>query len=365
MKLHMVNAEEGDCLILEWSDAQNAKRFVLIDGGPSGTYAAALAPTLESLKVAALDLVVNSHVDTDHTNGLLELFSAQLFGKEDERLSIGELWHNQFGATLDADGSIRKRFAALSTDAAVSTAFASACSEQLAGIAEGHNLLLRADALGVGINKSNDCKPFVVDKRWEYHLGSGKGPKVTVVGPTKANLDALRADWNAWIEAGARGLAGNSDQSVPNLSSIQFLVSEGDRTILFTGDGRSDHLLDALAAHELLDAHGGIDVDVLKVAHHGSNRNATRQFFSKVRAKVYAISANGKHDNPDLDLLEWIVDAAEEQKRSIKIVVTNAPPAVRALRKSRPPTKYTYELLVRDQSPYCTIEPSGAIHSVR
>lgn len=362
MKLHMVNAEEGGCLLLEWRDASDSPHVVLIDGGPSGTYESSLRPALDTLSVKRLDLVVNRHVDTRHTTGLLEFFSLQLFIDSAERVPIDELWHNQFGATLDEDGTLRRRFAELSASTAVSSAFASLCAQQLDGIAEGHRLLLRANSLGIELNKSNGRRPFVVDERFDYTLANGEGPTVTVVGPTRASLDALRVAWKTWIDNGAKGLDGNSERSTPNLSSVQFLVREGEATILFAGDGRSDHLYQALAAHGMLDADGAIEVDILELSQHGANRGATRSFFEKVRATTYAISANRTNDDDDPDLLEWIVDAAHEQGRKIKIVLTNQSSAVKQLRASRPTDDYGYTLLVRDDdSPFCTVDPSGRV----
>ena len=61
----------------------------------------------------------------------------------------------------------------------------------------------------------------------------------------------------------------------------------------------------------LLDAEGTFHVDVLKVMHHGSDRNATKTFFKRVTADTYVLSANGNPDNPDLATLIWIVESAK------------------------------------------------------
>jgi hypothetical protein len=140
----------------------------------------------------------------------------------------------------------------------------------------------------------------------------------------------------------------NSDRTIPNLSSIMLLAKADSKTILLTGDGRGDHLLQGLGQAGLLSPTGSLHVDVLKLMHHGSDRNATKTFFKKVTADVYVASANGKDDNPDLATLIWIVEAAKEQARDIKIVVTNSTPSVKKLQSEYDPNEYRYELEVLD-----------------
>jgi beta-lactamase superfamily II metal-dependent hydrolase len=142
----------------------------------------------------------------------------------------------------------------------------------------------------------------------------------------------------------AERAARKADQSVPNLSSIMFLAEAEGNTILLTGDGRGDHLLDGLDQAGLLDAEGRLHVDVLKVPHHGSSRNATRAFFQTVTADAYVVSANGRHDNPDLQVLRWIVESAKEQERRIEVFATNATDSTRRLLVECEPEAYGYRL---------------------
>ena len=133
----------------------------------------------------------------------------------------------------------------------------------------------------------------------------------------------------------------NADKSVPNLSSIVLLAECDGKTILLTGDARSDHILDGLKQAGVL-TDGKLHVDVLKVAHHGSDRNDTAKFFKTVTADTYVISANGKDDNPDYETLKWIVEAAHSAGRKIDIVVTNATPSTKKLKQSHKPSDYGY-----------------------
>jgi beta-lactamase superfamily II metal-dependent hydrolase len=91
-------------------------------------------------------------------------------------------------------------------------------------------------------------------------------------------------------------------------------------------------------------------VNVLKVGHHGSERNHTARFFKAITADTYVISANGKYDNPDYNTLTWIVEAAKSADRKIEIVVTNATDSTKKLRVDCKPANYGYTLTVKPKA---------------
>ena len=72
-----------------------------------------------------------------------------------------------------------------------------------------------------------------------------------------------------------------------------------------------------------MDSRGRLHVDILKVPHHGSERNVSEQFFETVTADVYVISANGRDDNPSFLTLKWIIESEQKNNRKIIIVATN------------------------------------------
>ncbi|MGH9874104.1 MAG: MBL fold metallo-hydrolase, partial [Pyrinomonadaceae bacterium] len=328
----------------------NSPRFILIDGGPADVFPAHLKPVLEQIAQsgAPLDLVALSHVDTDHVTGLLDFFAELRMPNNTLPMPAG-LWHNSFAASIDPNGVIQPRLAALITPSRASVMAFSGMAVQ--GIQEGAGLRSQALALNLSINDGFPNGLITVD--------SAPGAKqfdnleLTIVGPTQANLDNLEQKWIAWLDAQENSIMSddpfvmaNSDGSVPNLSSVMFYAKADNRTMLFTGDGRSDHLLDGLGQAGLLDANGEMHVNVLKLPHHGSDRNITKTFFKKVTADTYVASANGRDGNPDLAALIWLVEAAKSQQRQVEIVVTNNPTSVQKLLEEYPVQDYTYSLRV-------------------
>jgi beta-lactamase superfamily II metal-dependent hydrolase len=176
-----------------------------------------------------------------------------------------------------------------------------------------------------------------------------------IAGPSKANLKALQDEWLEWLDKAEEKLSSDpaaaamADKSIPNLSSIVVLAKCDGKTLLLTGDARGDHILSGLKGTGL--AKGGkLHVDVLKVQHHGSDRNATRRFFDAVTAETYVISANGKYGNPDLDTLTWIVESAHDQQRQIRLVLTNETDSTKELQKRFKPSSFNYTVATLDSS---------------
>jgi beta-lactamase superfamily II metal-dependent hydrolase len=103
IKLHVVQAEYGDCFILESKEGKESTT-VLVDGGPYQTFEIHLKPTLQKLPLdGKLDLVVLSHIDNDHIIGLLDLLDEIKSQREKgikELVKVYELWHNSFNDLL-------------------------------------------------------------------------------------------------------------------------------------------------------------------------------------------------------------------------------------------------------------------------
>jgi hypothetical protein len=358
-KLHAIQAEFGDCFLLEFGSAAQP-RFVLIDGGPPHNYQDHLKAVLTPLGAAAreIDAVILSHVDADHVAGLVEFFSElrdQRANGAPDLIQVNGLWHNSFDRAIDSQGEIVPRFQAALFAAGAQTAQMMASSTiALQGISEGNTLRVLAMQLGIPLNEgfadiiSTDTAPVPVLI----------GPlSLQVVGPTPANLEALRKEWVKWLDkhedAITRGeplVMANADRSVPNLSSISVVAAVDGKTLLLTGDARSDHVLEGLASAGLTDAAGRMHVDVLKLPHHGSNRNMTKKFFRSVTADRYVVSANGKDDNPDLATLIWLVEAAHEHARNIEIIATNSTPSTDKLLEEYPEAEFGYSMTIMPQN---------------
>lgn len=107
----------------------------------------------------------------------------------------------------------------------------------------------------------------------------------------------------------AKRLGRRSKVTTPNLASLMLLLEDSGRSVLMTGDGHGDDIIVGLNTMGKLDANGQIHVDVLKVQHHGSEHNIDETFCQTVIADEYVFCGNGEHENPELDVIQAIVDS--------------------------------------------------------
>jgi len=369
MKVHVVQAEYGDCLLLTSENGKNTTT-VLIDGGPYQTFEKHLKPTLQKLpKNGKLDLVVLSHIDNDHIIGLVDLFGQIKEEREKGRkelVKIAKLWHNSFNDLLQIDEDpntfFRNSFLPLNlgSEDEKKKMENSLTSIIITGFQQATDLSSLAKSLKVPVNPE-----------FEKLIQTDNSPKIIklnditvhILGPSEKNLEKLRKEWKDWEDkkkmhhARVLDLFQILDKSVPNLSSIMLLVERNDKKILFTGDGSSDDVVSALSKDFMLDNEGRFHVDILKVPHHGSDRNVAPYFFNKVTADYYVISANGRDDNPSFDTLEWIIESNNETKRSITLVFTNSTPNIAKIMKQYDQKKYNYKcFFVQGKEDFITID---------
>jgi hypothetical protein len=357
MNLNVLQAAYGDCMILksgsQSKSSQTNSYHFLIDGGPASTYNAGLRGELQKIREngGRVDLLIVSHVDNDHINGLLKLMqdlSLQKASNKRWTIEIDALWYNAFSRTIGEHIEGRLRNLLRNTQTVFKTR--SRALMTVRGIREGHDLYQYAHDLAIEINPQFNNDIIVVNARpKELKFGD---IKFFVIGPTRKNLEDLRKQWLDWLDKHEKALKTRADyrldiqadKSIPNLSSIMFLAKEDDNTILFTGDGLGEHVIYGLKQSKLLGSSRSVHVNILKLPHHGSDRNITRDFFTSVTADKYLISANGRDDNPSFLTLSWIAETAKEQHRQVEIILTNNTPNVERFAKKYPKDEYGYKL---------------------
>jgi hypothetical protein len=198
-----------------------------------------------------------------------------------------------------------------------------------------------AKELGIPLNQEYGKKLMMVKPAMPpIQIGA---MNLLVIGPAPEDLDVLRAKWKTWLEdektnttvrevreeseenernlgnnampllqpliAAAKVLGRRSRVTPPNLASLMFFVEEAGRTLLLTGDGHWQDILNGLTHHGKLSADGNIHVNVLKGQHHGSEHNWHEKFCKAVTADRYIFCGNGFSENPDLDVIQAVVDS--------------------------------------------------------
>lgn len=324
--LEALQAFHGDALLLHAGTA-DAPLLVLVDGGPTRTWETSLRPRLEQLRAQRpgdddgplrIDLAMVSHIDDDHVNGMIDFAGELVTELEDSQplsYDVHTLWHNSFDDVID-DGAEELRTAAV---AALSAPVPDRRADELrraglavvASVGQGRVLRDQARRLGWGVNEPF-TGPVALPASGPRRITLGDATTLTVIGPRAAQLEKLHKVWDKWLAEHPKAVAKDSaataaftDNSPYNLSSIVVLAECDGKRILLTGDARGDHVLAGLDAAGIADE-GKTHVDILKLPHHGSIRNLADEFFERITADHYVISADGRDGNPETETLETI-----------------------------------------------------------
>ena len=283
---------------------------------------------------------------------------------------IGEIWHNGFRDLLKENaGPIEDQLAAnvllLSGMSLSSPRLQAAVAEheELATSVRQAVMLSRRiqdGQLGIPLNRPAKGKLLMIRKAKKAAIKVG-GMQVHLLAPFEKDLLKLREEWNKWLRTSKKALAGinakaKKDESdltatefsrilnplildanatvrelekeledsvgaaakklgkrggitPPNLASLQLLVTEGTRTVLYTGDGHPDETIAGLKHNGFLKNGAGLHVDIMKVPHHGAADNMTDELAMKVTADHYVFCGNGFKTNPELVVVQRLFDS--------------------------------------------------------
>lgn len=131
------------------------------------------------------------------------------------------------------------------------------------------------------------CRPVVIsdnhlfDDAFEGAYINEHDDWVTIVREISYNNSIQEYDWKTLAEQSDEAM----DTKPANCSSIAVLISYNNRTLLFPGDCAIERFSEYLPEK----------IDIVKLPHHGSGKNTTKQFIQRTDAAYYLISTDARH----------------------------------------------------------------------
>lgn len=310
LKLTALPALYGDCLWLEYG-AEADPSIILIDAGLSAPKA--LKSRLQQLaaKGGHLELVVVTHVDRDHIGGILTLLENDFYG-----VPVRDLWFNGF-RHLPALGGLE--------------AFGEKQGERLTKLLLEKKIPWNVEQKNGGIFVTPDHCPI-------FELPGGS--RITLLSPDADQLKRLRANWvkvcgEADLYAdmvaqavffGKEGLEAfgtatpniealsnqvfSEDASEANGSSIAFIFEHQGKRILFGADAYPSRILQSLRQ---IEGNPPYKFELVKIPHHGSENNVSRELMESLECPKYLISSNGSiYKHPSQPAISRIIKYGSE-----------------------------------------------------
>ncbi len=316
--VEMLPAFLGDSLWIEYGQSDRPSR-ILIDGGLSGT-ADAIRAKIDSVAEKEgrchLELLVVTHIDGDHIEGLVKLL-----GQKDLPLDVDDVWFNGRKHHPDPDGKDEDEFL---------------------GARQAEFMSTLLDLRGLDWNVWQNGKTIYVPPESRGKLPTHTlpgGMELTLVSPRYEELLKLSKDWdkelakagldNVTAEEMLKALMADrklspdddflsaepaetmdvptltqtkqgSDHSKANGSSIAFVAEFDDSACLLTGDAWSPVLsagVDRILKERSIDR---LPLAALKVPHHGSKNNLHDDLLEQIDTHRFLLSTDGgRFDHPD------------------------------------------------------------------
>lgn len=320
MKIKFLKANHGDSIHIRFQDDESNYRNILIDGGSRQTYEyrkgnkkkdGELKQLINEIREQKehIDLLILTHVDRDHIEGILTWFEKDELAYE----LVKKVWFN-------SGRLIQKHFKANGLK-----------SEKLelnlqvgkdTGIDQGvtfEKYIEKHNIWDSKLIKSGDAYPF-------YNLF------FQIVSPNEEALENLLGKWDD--EAPIRDTAPrdneydkpmrqllkeevvvaedelkkiendsdyfkDNDGSIHNGSSIAFILKYKETNVLFLGDAYPSVVIKGLSEFDYT-MEKPLDANFVKVAHHGSINNTNYHLLKTINSNRYVLSTNGSYyQHPD------------------------------------------------------------------
>lgn len=304
MTIKFLKAGNGDAILISLKESDSV-RNIIIDGGVSATYYNPDTNTPGELQIEIdkirkvgqfIDLLVLTHIDNDHICGITEWF------RTDSRAGelVKQVWFNS-GKTI---ANYLKHSENEDLRIGISR------MDKKTGVAE-------AVEFEEYLEKSNIWDKKIIIQGQEVELF---GLKFTFLSPTIDELERLlkhyreklgqntytaarESDWKIPLkqfieEESGKGFRFIQDDSLKNGSSISFLITYDDRSFLFLGDSHPNTITKQLAKFGW-NKENPLEVEFVKVSHHGSKGNTSRKLIEALRTNDYVFSTDSSgHFHP-------------------------------------------------------------------
>jgi beta-lactamase superfamily II metal-dependent hydrolase len=264
-------SKSGDAIAIRFGDLRGAREeqtVVVIDGGFSKTGSELVEHIRSHFGTEQVDLVINTHPDQDHLNGLETVLN---------ELDVKELWihqpwkHNVGLAAKFKDGRI--------TDNSISELLANTLERAyaLVALAESKDVLVREPFTGL-----TDPSGFVevLGPTLDYYEslipdfdGMPQKAALTTAMESVSNVfDAIKSAFRqVFASWGDDKITDDGVTSAKNNSSVITQLTLDERRFVFTGDSGIEALDQAADVIDYSHSHNVLRL--IQIPHHGSRRN--------------------------------------------------------------------------------------------
>mgnify|MGYP003624479126 CR=1 FL=1 len=333
----------GDSILIKINDY-----VMLIDGGYVNTFREFIKPELVKMnsKDISLNHIVVTHIDKDHISGIIKLINENNISPF---IEIDNIWHNSFKHIKQFNPDIKFKGKSvqelqldynLQEEQTQTTKDISAVQgSTLASVLLESNYNWNVEFGGKAVSVDN----FIT-------VGLTDGIKLKLLSPSTEKLSALNLDWKKELyskgysttedleefsEIAFESLVAKQkeqkllkkknvsaaslnieelaksaffeDNASANGSSIAFIIEHKKKKLLFLADAHPSIIINNLRLH-YKEENFPIYFDIIKISHHGSQKNTSLELLKMITSQQYIFSTNGKtYNHPDKETISRII----------------------------------------------------------
>lgn len=352
-------AKNGDCFLISYGEENCGQKHFLIDCGYIDTITTYLKNDLVKIgeKGEFLEKMILTHIDADHIQGAIRLLKDNNF---ERFIEIKEIWHNTFRHLFE-----KKQARVDYKEERVLRQIIKRGYPKEKKDLKGEKQISAEQGTSVGAlileglySWNKDFNENAVNIDFQRKISVSEDVTIFLLSPDNEKLGKLKNFWKeelikydlsfdrgssefyddafemlmSWekgvsikrpaeISAAKESIEElllrpfEEDTTVTNGSSIAFILQIQDKKLLFLGDAHPDIIVKSLNEYQ---KDGIIIFDLIKVSHHGSFNNLSKDLLAKIDASKYLISTNGKrHNHPNKETIAHIVSRPANFHREI------------------------------------------------
>ncbi|MYY44002.1 ComEC/Rec2 family competence protein [Elizabethkingia anophelis] len=300
-------AFHGDCILIKTFDVNHDEFTILIDGGTAQTFKYSLKEEIK--RITRINLLVLTHIDSDHIAGMINLFKSSAI----DDLTIDEIWMNHPEIVeVNTDDSISigqgDSLKDLIHSKKPGTKILEVSTEENKIIRSGIEFMILSPTLQIKNELYRQWKEATVPKAESRKEDVSLQKEEYLIPLEELNKIPFSPDKKI-------------ENDIFNASSISFLLKSFDTSILLLADSRPEIISENLRMNGFTEAKP-IDVDYVKISHHGSSNNTSQEQLSLIRSDNFIISTNGgtaKHRHPSRETIARIVFSTSRTDKILNI----------------------------------------------
>ena len=384
-------AKNCDCFLISFGETEEEKKHLLIDCGYVDTFQKYLKDDLIKIGKSGgtLEKLILTHIDADHIQGAIRLLKDN---NAERFITIKEVWHNTYRHLIEQKETeidikqerilqqiIRRGYLqneskqgeqGISAEQGTTVgtlllqgkySWNSDFNNQAVCIAQRTKVALNADAniclLSPDKQKLGKLKNLWSDelKRYDANFHSGNSQLYDdafemLLSWEKEKAKIAPKQISATKETLEELLKTpfDEDDTARNGSSIAFVLQVQNKKMLFLADAHPGLVVQSLKTYQ---NEGTIIFDLIKVAHHGSFGNISRELLNKIDSERYLISTNGQRNNhPDKETIAHIIARKADFHRKLyfNYITANS----KYFDRKDWMEEYNYSIHYLDQQPY-------------